>query len=478
MHTVLIAEDDTGFRRSLSELLEDSAYRVVTADCYQAALDLSLRNRIDVALLDQRLPDGTGVELCREILGRHDHAKILLMTAYPEFEGALGALRNGAFDFLVKPVDPAAVRFAVEKALAALRLEARDQVRTFEAEHRRGATALAGRSNTMQAVLSLADRAARVRTPVLITGETGTGKSVLARHVHERSPCASEAFVHLNLAAVPTTLLESELFGHERGAFTGADRVRKGAFELAHGGTLFLDEIAEIPVASQARLLAVLDQNEVRRLGGEVTRRVDVRVIAATNVDVERWVAEGRFRNDLSYRLNVIRIDVPPLRERLSDLDELCEHLLSVLSPSAGRELSRLEIEQLRQYHWPGNVRELRNVLERALTLDGTGVLRPSRYVRAYTKGDLAEPAPAATADWRQSLESVERGHVLRVYDGVDGNLAEAARVLRIAESTLRRKLRSYGERSATQLRQAQARSASLGESSGMLGSEQSDRAK
>ncbi len=442
--TVLIVDDDRLLCETLADTLTDDRVTVVHAQTGAAGLAVARREPVHVVLLDQALPDTDGVALCPAILDATDRAKIVFMTAYPTFENAVAALRLGASDYLSKPFDVEEVRLAVTTAIRMLELERIEVLDRRRRQREKARTAIVGADGGLADTAHLVRLAAGSDVPVLLTGETGTGKSHLARCVHYLGPRSERPFVAVNCAALPESLAESELFGHEKGAFTGALGSRRGVFELAEGGTVFLDEIGAMPVALQPKLLGVLEDFTVRRVGGERERPVDARVLAATNRDLEGAVRDGGFRSDLYYRLGVLEVNVPPLRERPGDMDPLCRHLLRDI---CGREvaLEPAEIERLSGYGWPGNVRELRNVLERAVLVQGHGRLAPSSLLgpakersRRIRKTD-AEPV--------RPLDEVERREIERALRQLDGNLTRTAERLGIALSTLKRKIQRYGLR-------------------------------
>jgi DNA-binding NtrC family response regulator len=455
---LLLVDDDVGFRMSAADAFRAEGATVVEAGTRAEALAACARGRIDVVILDQQLPDGPGVEICPALLAHDDRIKIIAATAYPEFSHAVAALRAGAFDYVSKPVDLDQLEHVISRALKTSELEAAAEVQQYQSRRDRSAAVLVGGGGLAE-VRRLADIASRSEAPVLVTGETGTGKNVLARYIHFSGSSPEAPFVAVNAGAIPAELVESELFGHERGAFTGAARQRRGVFEMADGGTLFLDEIGNLSLEIQAKLLTVLDERQIRRVGGEASHPVRVRIIAATNADLEAAVRARAFREDLYYRLDVIHLHMPPLRERLADLGALCRHLVAELGRGRALALPDEELERLAAYPWPGNVRELRNVLERAITLEQGSTLRPSAYLgreRRPPTGPAATPVPGPGAAPTAApaagplgelvpLADVERAHVLAVLRRVDGNLARAARVLEVSESTLRRKLQAWG---------------------------------
>lgn len=421
---VAVVDDDALFASSLAVMLEDVARMVRTFGTLAEVRRSELA--FDVFIVDVNLPDGNGMDLIREL--EPQQAQAIVITADPQIDDAVTALRHGIVDFFVKPTELEQIRLAVLRA-------------SQDEKHRRQirSSRPSPLGDDFVASLGLPDDANHLlsklcesATPTLLTGETGTGKSMLARWIHEHSDRRDEPFVSLNCAALPASLVEFELFGAEKGAFTGAEATTPGLLETGDGGTVFLDELGEMPLPLQAKLLEVLDGRPIRRLGGRTLRHVDLRFIAATNVDARD---ASKIRPDLLYRLSVIPLELPPLRSRGSGFDILVDRVLHRLHATA--ELASGELERLRKHDWPGNARELRNVLERSVLLDDPRRLGPSRFMMQASHPPGPHPTPTM-----RSLEEVEREHVQRVVDGCDGNRSQAARVLGIAESTLRRKLR------------------------------------
>lgn len=435
---VLVVDDDRLLGTVIRDALKPAGLVVTPVHDAAAAREAVARLTFDVIILDQCLPDGEGATLCSELLRANEHAKIIFITAFPSYEHAVKALRAGAWDYLNKPFELDELVRSVQRALGTARLERAERLDALQ----RGAALV---SRTDRAALTAAHDLVRAAAPtdasVLITGETGTGKNRVARLIHQLSQRHAGPWVALNCAALPEQLIEAELFGWERGAFTGAEGAREGLLELAAGGTLLLDEIGEMPLQMQSKLLSVLEDCEFRTLGGRQARRTDVRVIAATNADIDERVAAKQFRADLFYRLNVVRIALPPLRERVGDLPGLCEDLLARLTPGATPPpLGPHELARLAAYPWPGNVRELRNVLERSLILHRE-VLRPSEFL---APGSLPPQRDALFPDDGEdpTLEQMERRLMQRALVRSQGNLSEAARALGISLSTLKRRVK------------------------------------
>ncbi|MDA8079564.1 MAG: sigma-54 dependent transcriptional regulator [Nitrospiraceae bacterium] len=439
---ILIIDDDKLFCDVISDYLGADGMEVFTAHTGSDGTAVCSSRRIDVVLLDQNLPDAEGHTLCSAILGANDQTKIIFITAHPSFEGAVKAIKAGAYDYLSKPFELEELSLALSKAVQTQDLEKIAQVEAYRTVKEREETVLIG-SKGLSEVNRLADLAAASSAPVLITGETGTGKNVVARAIHFRSPARDAAFISVNCAAIPETLIESELFGHEKGAFTGAAASKKGVFEMAEGGTLLLDEIGSMPLHLQTKLLGVLEDRQVRRLGGGTALPVDARIIAATNTDLEKGLGKT-FRSDLFYRLSVVRIHIPPLRERREDIPELCDYLLRKVA--AGREirLSREESDGLMRYDWPGNVRELRNILERACIVQEPGSLRPSELIFRSSRVNHGA-ATTAAPEGILTMEQLEKEHISRVLADLSGNLTATARTLGLSLSTLKRKIKVYG---------------------------------
>ena len=438
---VLIVEDDGVARELLAEVLRGDGHAVMAAASVTEALDLAREHSPAVLVTDLQLDGENGIELMRTLRAEDPTLQAIVVTAFGSLEAAVDAIQSGAFDYLSKP-------FAMEEMSRMVRraLEARDAAEGSRVEHGEGGQRMVGRSAAITEVYKAIARVAPSRASVLVHGETGTGKELVARAIHDASPRAAGPYIGVNCPSLPEGLLESELFGHVRGAFTGATDDRAGLFEMAEGGTLLLDEIGDMPLPVQAKLLRVLETAEVRRVGASSSRTVDVRVVAATHRDLSRAAREGAFREDLLYRLNTVTIEVPPLRKRVEDIPLLVTHFLARFETSGtgpARSVSARALAALESYPWPGNVRELAHVLERALALArgaeiGTGDL-PAIVVHADRRHVDASPPSMRT------LEEVERAHIESVLRGVGGARGRAAAILGIDRKTLYRKLRAYG---------------------------------
>lgn len=429
---ILIAEDDALF----SDVLVDALSEEFDIVAISALNDLwTIQRRFDVVLMDDHLRDGWTTDHLEAIAQATGGARLVLCTAGARTESADIAIQHGIQSFLVKPVTVDEVRLALRRALEAARLTTRLAVK-----ERTTSTPDDGLSPE---VAELLQRAAKGSATILLGGETGVGKTHVAKRIHQWSPRRVGPFMHVNCAAVPESLADVEFFGAERGAYTGAVQARPGAFELASGGTLFLDEIADLPLALQGKILTVLEEQTLRRVGGTVSRPIDVRLIAATNRNLRERVAEGRFREDLLYRLEVLPVRIAALRETPTRIPGLIADLLRRLAPGAALTLAPGELERLMAHAWPGNVRELRNVLERALTLDAPNKLQPSRHVFNATRPASIEATPPPAPNLGQTLREVELRHILATLASTKGNKHAAARMLGISVTTLRRWLES-----------------------------------
>jgi len=443
--TLLIIDDEKVLCNTIRDYLENDHLEVLAAHTSADGLAICSSRKVDIVLLDQKLPDGEGHALAPAILEKNEQAKIIFITAFPSFENAVKAVRLGAHDYLSKPFDIEELRLAVENTLRTLDLERVEQIQNYARDKDRAASVIIGGTGPFAETVRLVDMAAAVDGPVLITRETGTGKNLVANTIHYRSAFARQAFISINCAAIPENLIEAELFGYEKGAFTGATAAKKGLFEIADGGTLFLDEIGDMPLHLQTKLLSVLEDKHVRRIGSTAVTPVSVRVIAATNADIEECLGKT-FRKDLYYRLSVVRIHIPPLRDHSDDIPLLCSSLLSQITKGREVELPEAEIEKLKKYDWPGNVRELRNILERALFLRKGSVLEPSRLIEHFPAA-AKNTAPARTDQPKvlRTLESAEKELIAETLASLNGNLTQSSRTLGISLSTLKRKIREYG---------------------------------
>jgi two-component system response regulator AtoC len=449
---VLIVDDDAGLRQSLALLLQEAGYDVVTEGDPEQALIRATSGTFDLILCDVRMPKMDGVTFLRRYRTDGGQALLIMMSAYGSEDSALAAMREGAYDYLHKPFRPDEVTMTLRKAEEREKL--RREVEVLRTSLGAGAAGdlVVCESRAMRDLLDLATRVARHNTTVLITGESGTGKEVLARAIHRMSPRSEQGFTAINCAAIPEHLLESELFGHVRGAFTGATADRAGLFELADEGTLLLDEIGDLPLDLQAKLLRVLEESEIRRVGGRESKKVDVRVLAATAKPLEAAVERGEFRADLFYRLNVVHLHLPPLRERPDDVPALLTHFARQAATRLGHPVSITPsaLDALTHHSWPGNVRELRNAVERAAVLGTGGPLEPRDFALGNGNGNGKHPSDAGAAahanggslELKTQVEAVERQAIQRALEASGGNRRQAASLLGISLRTLFYKMR------------------------------------
>jgi two-component system response regulator HydG len=446
--TVLVADDDPGLRESLERTLTREGYRVVVASDGRAALERLQAGGIDVVLTDLKMPGLSGIELLRAVKGLLPDVDVILLTAFGTIEEAVKAMKDGAYDFLTKPVQRAQLQRVIRQAL-----ERRDLIQQNRALQKRldallSQGAVIGASPAFRRMMMLVEQVSDSSATVLIQGESGTGKELVARAVHARSPRRSGPFVAVNCAALPETLLESELFGYERGAFTGAAGRKEGRFELADGGTLFLDEVADLSAVTQPKILRVLQEGEFERLGGTRSLRVDVRIVTATNQDLAQMVRERRFREDLYYRLNVITITVPPLRDRREDIRLLAQHFLRLYAAKNNRPLEGCTEEalgRLEGYAWPGNVRELENVIERAVVLARDRLI-DAQDLPEEVGGVRPPPRDAILALLGTPLSEIEQRLLDETLRITGGNKTQAAKLLGIDVRTVARKLERRDE--------------------------------
>jgi DNA-binding NtrC family response regulator len=440
---VLVVDDEPPQLEILRLILRDEGYEVVTAGSGRGALAALRKQPVDLVLTDLKMPDVSGIALLEQILRVQPGACVVLMTAHGTIDSAVEAMRKGAFDYLTKPLDREVLLLVVSRAVERIRLVSENRRLQEELRGRFRVENLVGAHGSMHEVFRIVHKVARSTSTVLIYGESGTGKELVARAIHVTSDRHDRPFVGVNVGALPETILEAEFFGYEKGAFTGADARKIGLFEQASGSTLFLDEVGELKRDLQVKLLRVLQERELLRVGGTEPVPVDVRVVAATNRDLEREVQAGRFREDLFYRLNVIPIALPPLRERRTDIPLLVEHFLSKHGePGRTRRIAPDALEALVAYGWPGNVRELESVIERTLLLAEGDVIRFEDLPAAVRMRTRAGSGiPVEIPDEGLDLEELERTLILRALDKSGGNVTRAARLLRLSRRTLQYRL-------------------------------------
>ena len=457
-HRILVVDDEESTLKGLTRLLESWGHSAISASNATTALEMAVQHHPDLILTDLKMPRRGGIELITDLKEAGIEATVVVITGHATIESAVEATRGGAYEYLTKPLDLERLQTVVHRGLE--RSSMLREVRLLRRELGRGGRMgpMVGKSPAMVQLYHLIEQVAPTNASVLLTGESGTGKEVVARTIHESSPRKGAPFVGLNCSAIPESLLESELFGHERGAFTGATAARPGCFELATGGTIFLDEIGEMPVNLQKKLLRVLEERHVRRLGGRVEVEVDIRIISATNADIQELMRTGAFREDLYYRLNVFTLDLAPLRERLGDIPLLAHQFLRQLAAENDKPIhgfSEESLELLNDHDWPGNVRELRNAVERAVVVcQGNEIeihhlpatLRP-RHRPAGIDGDGnggGGGRPGVRVAPGSSLEDAERSIILHTLDQTGGNKTRAAGILGISTKTLHLKLKKY----------------------------------
>jgi nitrogen regulation protein NR(I) len=460
---ILVVDDEPNLRRVLSAQLGRDGYEVQTAEDGEEALGILREHHIDLVISDLRMPKVDGMQLLKRALEMDDALPVVIITAHGTVDTAVEALKTGAFDYITKPFDQNEVRTVVRKALKTRDLSASEATRAEPAEIREYRYGIIGKSPVIQELYSVLERVADTPTTVLISGESGTGKELVARALHENSSRCNRPFIKVNCAAIPRELVESELFGYERGAFTGAVASKVGRFELANGGTLFLDEIGSIPIEMQVKLLRALQESEFERVGGVKTLQVDVRVVAATNSDLRREIAAGTFRDDLFYRLNVVPIQLPSLRERSSDIPLLVEHFVAKFNARLKKSVAGMEPEAerlLMAYPWPGNIRELENVIERAVLFCDGPRLRISDLppeIRDEPGSSRRSPSQPTIPDRQSSdglkeqvkaaMSRLERELIVKALDQTGGNVTRAARLLKISRKGLQLKMKELGLR-------------------------------
>jgi DNA-binding NtrC family response regulator len=438
---MLVVDDEVIVRESLEGWFTEDGYDVNTADSARAALRLAAENHYDIALIDIKMPNVDGLELQSRLAEVAPDLTVIIMTAYATVETAVTALKAGAYDYIVKPFDPDELSHLVRRAQEHRSLQSENLRLKHSLETVAPSVEIIGEAPSMARVHELIDAVAPTDATVLIQGESGTGKELVARAIHARSPRRYNPIVEVHCGALAEGILESELFGHEKGAFTGANYRHKGKFEQADGGTIFLDEIADISARVQVELLRIVEEKRVTRVGGKHSTPVDFRIVAASNRDLREEVKEGRFREDLFWRLDVVPIELPPLRERLADIPRLAEHFLARFCKSMNRKglkFAQEAVEALQAYHWPGNVRELQNAIERAVVLGTPPTIEASDLPHYVTDKTGARPSTGSLAD-------VERAHIEAVLTQHEWNISRAARTLEVDRGTLYNKIHKYG---------------------------------
>ncbi len=450
---ILIVDDDPGHLTTLKTITRSWGYAVQTADDGAEAVERVKSEPVDLVLMDVRMAKMSGIEALEKINAYNPSIPVIIMTAYSSVESAVEALKTGAYDYLIKPLDFEVLKLTLERAHDHAGLKTENKLLKEQLRADFDTANIIGKSQAMKELMAMLAMAAPSEATVLITGESGTGKELIARSLHLNSPRKDQALVTVNCAALTETLLESELFGHEKGAYTGADRRREGRFMQANKGTIFLDEIGEMSAMMQAKLLRVLQEREIQRVGSDQVLQVDVRIVTATNRDLQADVADGRFREDLFYRLNVMQLHVPALRERRDDIPLLAHYFLekyAAKNRKSAKGFSPMAMDMLIKYDWPGNVRELENIVERAVILmiseHVTEKELPLNIAKEHPGSGQAVFPGMAFKEGSRSLEDIEKEAILTTLEAVDGNKSETARRLGITRKTLHNKLKTYGE--------------------------------
>ena len=449
MSSILVIEDKDTMRQMVSQTLAEEGYTVETAVDGREGIEKAKSKPFDLVITDMRMPQMDGLEVVSTIKEMNHDTAVIVMTAYGTIETAVSAMKNGASDFLTKPFDTEHMLVLVDKALKSQRMVAENEVLREEIDHRLGMGKIIGQNEKITDVLKLIQKVALSDTSVLLQGESGTGKELFARAIHELSPRKGKAFITINCAAIPRDLLENELFGSERGAYTGSVARKIGKFEIADSGTIFLDEIGDMDIALQAKLLRVLQEKTIERLGGTKTTKVDTRVIAASNADLKNLVEQKRFRDDLYYRLSVFPVTIPPLRDRRDDIPALAEHFIRRYCLEMNKKVRTLSREAeliMEKYHWPGNVRELENTIERAIILcDGKKIKPEHMAIRLSTNNDIRLREGAGLKEIGAHAQAeAERSAIVRVLEQVRGNKRRCAQILKIDYTTLFDKIKKY----------------------------------
>lgn len=443
--SILVIDDEKNIRTGLKAALELDGYEVLLAADGDEGMELALHGDVDLVITDLRMPGVSGEEILRRVTSESPGIPVIVLTGHGTVENAVEAMRSGAYDFLTKPLNLDRLSLLVKRALQSRELVLQNRELEREMDDRKSFEHIIGKSPAMLKVFEVVKRVAPTKASVLITGESGVGKELIANALHNLSPRKDSPFVKVHCAALAETLLESELFGHEKGAFTGAVSRKRGRFELAHSGTIFLDEIGEIDQSVQIKILRVLQEKKFERVGGEETLEVDVRVVTATNRDLEREIAEGRFREDLFYRLNVVRIHVPSLRERKDDLPLMISAFIGEFAAENGKTIEGIDPKArsaLYAYDWPGNVRQLRNCIESAVVLSSGPNITLEDIPPSIRPGD---EVPSVSIPVGSTLSDAEREVILQTLSSFNGNKSKTAEVLGIGRKTLHRKLDEYG---------------------------------
>lgn len=443
--SILIVDDEESVRESLEKVLKKAGYQTRTASSGEEAMRLMLQAAADLILTDLRMPEGDGLTLLKNVKKKFPDCEVILLTGYGTIETAVEAVKEGAYDFITKPPKKAVILSTVERAIERQNLAQENKYLKAQLGKGEFLEEIIGKSPAFTNVLEMVERVAPLVSTVLITGESGTGKELIARAIHRRSLRAKNRFIPVNSAAIPENLIESELFGHIKGAFTGAMRDKQGLFKVADGGTLFLDEISSVPMNLQAKLLRAIEQKEILPVGSTRPEIIDVRIIAATNKDLVEQVSQGHFREDLYYRLNVVGINIPPLRERMEDIPELVDHFIRIYNTQLSKQIHGADeavLEAFKSYEWKGNVRELENVVERAMIMCDSNLLQLAHVPPIFSTKIAAEEIEGGL---RGSVRKFERDAILKALQSAGQDKSKAAGILGMSLSTLYRKMTELG---------------------------------
>ena len=448
-YSILIVDDEDAQRSILKGYLEKKGYKIFSASSGTEGIKTVQNNLIDIVLSDFKMPDKTGLEVLEGVKKINPEISFVILTAYGTIEDAVKAMRLGAFDYISKPVDLDELDLMIERIIEHNNLKSEIQILKNQLKEKFKIDSFISHSAKMEEVLSVAARAADSKATILITGESGTGKEVLAKSIHYVSPRKEKPFIAVNIPALPETLLESELFGHEKGAFTGADKAKKGRFELADGGTIFLDEIGDIPINLQVKLLRVLQEHQIEKVGSSENINIDVRIIAATHQNLEEKIKDGSFREDLYYRLNIVSLHIPPLRERREDILPLIDYFIEMYAKENNRNkltLSKEAVDSLIKYNFPGNVRELENIIERAIVLCRSEAITLNDLPNVVKGFKVEKEIPQIeTGSLIDQVEELEKKLIFDALSCANGNQSQAGRILGLTERNLRYKMQKYG---------------------------------
>ncbi len=453
METILVVEDKESMTQMLKETLESEGYRVISARDGVEGIRHLKEGRIDLLLTDLKLPKKDGIDILKASKEKNQLIPVIVMTAYGSVETAVAAMKGGAFDFITKPFDTDHLLMLIKRAIETQRLLTENILLKEEFASKLGFPRIIGRSEKIADIAQMVQKVAPIKTTVLLLGESGTGKELFARAIHNLSNRQHYPFVPINCAAIPKDLLESELFGHEKGSFTGADTKKLGKFELADKGTIFLDEVGDMDITIQSKLLRAIEEGEIERVGAPKAIKVDVRIVAASNKDIERAVEDKKFREDLFYRLNVFPIKIPPLRERREDIPLLVEYFINkhcLEIKTSVKSISKEALDMLKNYHWKGNVRELENAIERAIILCDGDVITPEHFVlnkQSVFESAKRSPSTDGTLEAvsKEALRIAETQRILNVLRETKGNKSKAAEILQVSYKTLLTKIKEYG---------------------------------